>query len=158
MSVSVLSQNSPSYIRSCELADLTEVQLEIETLAADWYADDIKLNFFCLSIIEVLANVFEHSFHASQQTTNAVELSILKDQSSISAIIKDNGKEVPGDVLTVMNAGHHVMPNTEVPSDELPDSGWGLNLIQHATQMVEYRRDNHFNYLELIFDCSSDAP
>ena len=141
------------YSKECDLESLSDTQMEIENLMQDLFADDIKLNFVTLSIIEVLANVFEHG----SEDANNVVLAISKVDSVATATIKDDGKQIPDKVIAVMSGQSMTMPDIDVQLDELPDSGWGLNLIQHACSSVNYRRDNNRNYLELNFDCKAEA-
>lgn len=141
------------YTRECDFETLSDTQMEIENLMRDLFADDIKLNFVTLSIIEVLANVFEHG---SDETNNVV-LAISRVDTTATATIKDDGKQIPDKVIAVMSGESMSMPDIDVQLDELPDSGWGLNLVQHACSSVNYRRDDNRNYLELNFDCNSAA-
>jgi len=141
------------YTRECTMAELTHIQIEVESLLKNWISDDIKLNFSTLAIIEVLANIFEHGAVALDHSSLNVVLSISQTDSIIIASIEDNTPPIPDEAVFAMTGNSNQMPATDVSEDSLPVSGWGLNLVQHATTTVKYERQGKFNYLELTFAC-----
>ncbi len=151
------SSNTPQYVRKCTFSELTNIQIEIEKLMIDWYEDDIKLNFSTLAIIEVLANIFEHGADSLEQSTLHVELSISRHNDLVTALIEDNTSPIPDEAILTMTGTKTHMPATDVSQDKLPVSGWGLNLVQHATKSVNYERKAQLNYLELIFCCGTTS-
>ncbi len=156
MENAIKQQKSYQYQTQCELDNLTKIQYEIELLMQDWYDDDIKLNFTTLSIVEVLANIFEHSFDQTSTEKQDIYLTICKESQLISVMVIDNGRSMPPEILAVMSGDQLQMPDIDVNVTDLPDSGWGLNLVQHATKAVNYNRENDTNYLELVFDTGVD--
>jgi len=145
------------YTRRCDLPSLTDIQGEIESLMSSWYSDDIKLNFSVLSIIETLANIFEHSFNSNNQIEQYVYITITKRSRLVTTLVVDNGDAIPQSVQRTLTSGLSQMPNLDVCTTELPDSGWGLNLILHSTKSVSYERKGNTNYLELVFDSDIDT-
>lgn len=142
--------NNIVYTRQCELATLSDIQWDLEQLFRDWVQDDTHLNFITLSIVEALANIFEHGLENINNQSRDVILNIARDKPYSIAQIIDNGKPTPATVRDNILGNNLSMPDVEAP--ELPESGWGLNLIQFAASTIEHKRVEDKNYLELTFD------
>ncbi len=141
------------FTRHCDLPSLTETQWDVEQIFQQWIQDDTHLNFVTLSIVEALANVFEHGLE-SKETSGKSESNVIiniarKASCSVVEII-DNGEPAPSTVREKLANNGSTMP--DINASELPDSGWGLNLIQFAASTIKYSTENGLNYLELTFD------
>ncbi len=141
------------YSNACKLSNLTKIQQEIEIFLSDCYQDDITLNFTTLAIIEAMANTFEHGFQSIEISDPEIRITISKVAQKVTATIKDSGDTIPKNVLEQMSNTGVNMPSTDVSNDDLPVSGWGLNLINSATSSVRYYQIENLNHLELTFDC-----
>jgi len=141
------------YTRHCQFSQLSEIQWELEQLLKPWIEDDNHLNFVTLAIIEGLANIFEHNLGQENNENNEVILTVSRDYSSSLVQLIDNGKAPPAQVRNQLIGKTSKMPR--IDTDELPESGWGLNFMQFATTGIDYQRLNGKNILELMFE---DSP
>lgn len=141
------------YSRQCAFSQLSEIQWEIEQLMQPWIKSDSHLNFVTLAIIEVLANIFEHNLGQENGTGNEVILRVARDNTTSVVHLIDNGKAPPPEVCKKLTGKTSEMPR--IDTAELPESGWGLNLIQFAATSINYQRIEDRNLLELIFE---DSP
>ena len=91
---------------------------------------------------EALNNIIEHS--CSGLTDSWFRLSCDFDGDAVSVVIEDDGRPMPGAALP-----EGLAPSLSVPTDELPEGGFGWFLIRSICSNVRYSRKNSINRLEL---------
>lgn len=92
---------------------------------------------------EALNNIAEHAYAGLEPGT--VHIDAVIEGTGVSAIIRDRGKPLPG--LTVPEAQ---LPDSNGPSESLPEGGFGWFLINDLCESVTYRRKNGENQLSLM--------
>ena len=92
---------------------------------------------------EALNNIAEHAYAGIEPGIVHIDAAI--EGRSVSALIRDRGKPLPG--LTVPLAQ---LPESVGPLDSLPEGGFGWFLINDLCESVAYRRQNGENELSLV--------
>jgi serine/threonine-protein kinase RsbW len=93
-------------------------------------------------LAEALNNIIEHS--CSDLTNTWFRLDCDFDGDAVSVVIEDNGRPMPGAALP-----EGLAPSLSVPTEDLPEGGFGWFLIRSICSNVCYTRDGSINRLEL---------
>lgn len=93
-----------------------------------------------LVLAEVLNNIAEHAFPDHRPGNVDCRLSI--EQDSVHVIIEDGGRPMPGGHLPAP-----LLPKTDVPTQDLPEGGFGWFLIFSLTEGLSYYRRGDRNVL-----------
>lgn len=125
------------------LAHLME-QLAVLGLPAH-RAGDIQL-----VLAEVLNNVVEHAYQGSGQ--GEIHLHMVKSPEQLDFCVCDAGRPLPGEELPKA-----CFPDLNVPTDGLPEGGFGWCLIHELTSALGYERVEGRNVLTLGFDLLTGA-
>ena len=118
-----------------ETVDRAQMYLEKNNL------DEGLIALCSMVITEAINNIIEHSYSMS---VGMVDLNIhILDRQLVFTFI-DSGLPAPKNRFE----GSRYMPNPE----DLPESGWGLALIETIVDDVNYRRVNETNELALAIN------
>ncbi len=90
-----------------------------------------------LVLAEVLNNVVEHAYRAE---SGAIELHVIQTAAGLSCAILDHGAPMPAGRLPEADAD-------PVAGSELPEGGFGWNLIRRLSQDLSYERSQGRNCL-----------
>lgn len=101
-----------------------------------------------LILAEALNNVTEHAYAG---TTGPVVLVLCTSDLGITCRITDRGKPMPNN-----DAPNPDLPEIS-PPDELPEGGFGWNIIRCLTQDLRYSREGPWNSLTLVVPLSDTA-
>jgi len=161
------SNNSPTtethtlYEARCVFENISKMQFETEQAICQFIKNDNQLNFVTLSIVEAMVNVFEHGFSLPEDreidAENEAFLKVELRNNFIEVCLMDNGNTAPDSVIEKLNAEFSSFPSIHVDLQDLPESGWGLTLINHAASHTEYYSKDNYNYLELSFDLEPNS-
>lgn len=111
--------------------------------ALDWVSDRIGSSLFdgrrddiALAAAEALNNIVRHGYR--EATGGRIDLELRLAEAKLTLVITDNAPlPPPQDIL----AEGHDFPQVEgIPLDEMPESGFGLALIQACTDNVTFER------------------
>ncbi|MEM7426039.1 MAG: ATP-binding protein [Pseudomonadota bacterium] len=106
-------------------------------------AGEIAAEQIELCVAEALTNVVKHAY--DRRETETVRVSCALGPGKVVVEIRDNGRELPAEVLK----RGALEPMTQV-TGELPESGFGWHLILDQMDVVEYSREDGRNRLTLI--------
>lgn len=96
-----------------------------------------------LVLAEILNNITEHAFADRDAETGSVSVSVRLDGPHLGVEVVDNGAAMPGGTPP---PGH--APQIEgVAMEDLPEGGFGWNLIHRLTDELTYARENGENRL-----------
>ncbi|MEM1115509.1 MAG: ATP-binding protein [Bacteroidota bacterium] len=101
-----------------------------------------------LSVVEALDNVIEHA--CGNDPSRAVSLVIGALPGAMQVVIRDDGPAF--DMVAAGKAAART--DTALRAATLPDSGFGLALINETTDIARYERTGGWNELRLVFFAS----
>lgn len=102
------------------------------------------LNEIELSIVELVTNCIKHAYSGVSDKEISIQMRILKDSLIIETT--DNGKVLEPAILDRVN-GHFDFDPEDL--DNLPESGFGLNIIEASMDKMTYQRLDNKNHWSL---------
>lgn len=93
-----------------------------------------------LILVEAVTNVIEHAYE--YKTGNQIQVQVeCTPDNSIKMTISDWGKSMPDSIQDKLKADKLSLPEPEL----LPESGWGMGLIQMLSDSFHYERNHEQN-------------
>ena len=92
-----------------------------------------------LALEECGCNIVNHALHHDAERT--FHLQVAYRDGFISVELRDGGPEFDPT---------RAPAETAEPSEDRPPGGWGIPLVRHYTDRIEYRRENNQNVLLLV--------
>ena len=78
-------------------------------------------------------------------------------EASLAVVVSDRGDALGSELAKLYTDETVSMPTLDIGVADLPESGWGIQLIKSACDRISYRRSNQTNLYELTFDLTSVA-
>jgi len=107
-----------------------------------------------LAVVEAVNNSIIHAYQS--ETGNSVDVTFEYKADCLNIKVKDYGQPMPQNVA-VRLAGRTVNRKLDIPKNELPESGWGIELIKAICDKVSYQSQNSVNTTSLSFKLAT-AP
>jgi len=107
-----------------------------------------------LAVVEAVNNSIIHAYQS--KTGNSVDVTFEYHADRLSIKVKDYGVPMPKNVA-VRLASRAVLPKLDVPKNELPESGWGIELLKSICDKVSYQSHNSGNTISLSFKLANDT-
>lgn len=101
-----------------------------------------------LAVVEAVNNSIIHAYHS--KAGNPVDVTFEYHADCLSIQIKDYGEPMPKSVA-VRLTGREVKKNLDVPKNDLPESGWGIELLKAICDKVSYQSLSSGNTISLSF-------
>lgn len=101
-----------------------------------------------LSVVELVNNCIEHAYEESEDSQIFIEFKVFKEQLIIEVV--DNGRGMNLALLESMNGDFNFDPDD---LNNLPEGGFGLNIIKASMDDVAYERLSNSNHWKLIKMC-----
>ncbi|SIO17021.1 ATP-binding protein [Vannielia litorea] len=98
-----------------------------------------------LVLAEVLNNVVEHAY--DENGSGEIKIAVLQGDRRLFCCVTDRGRPMPGLVVPVGQAAE-----LDVPTNELPEGGFGWLLIRELTRDLRYTRTDNENRLTFSLD------
>jgi len=108
-----------------------------------------------LAVVELLTNIIGYS--AANSDDALIDVHCQFEGGDFIVTISDSGKALSADVVREYSDDTVRMPSIDIGIDDLPESGWGIQLIKSACDKVSYRRVNDNNVYKLVFDLSVET-
>lgn len=102
-----------------------------------------------LAMSEVVCNIIQYGYKSSEESEIVIDVSIA--DRILTILINDEGTAVPTKIVQRYRDCSIDLPSTNVPVEDLPDSGWGVNILLLAANDVRYTRTASGNQIELEF-------
>ena len=96
-----------------------------------------------VAMAEVLNNIVEHAYE--QEPDGKIRVEIDFDHDRIRADITDFGRPMPGGVPP-----EGAPADLDVPTEHLPEGGFGWFLIRSLAEQLDYRQENGANRLRIV--------
>lgn len=107
-----------------------------------------------LAVVEAVNNSIEHAYLS--ESGNSVDVAFEYNNKCLTIEVKDNGIPIPNGVVERF-ANESAMPSVAVSTNDLPESGWGLELLKTICDDVSYQSQQDGNTLSLSFNLASAA-
>lgn len=104
-----------------------------------------------IALTEAVNNVVEHAYAGAVPGEVMIQAKLLSERLWIS--ITDAGAPYPAGALPVGQPA-----DIEVPTEDLPEGGFGWFLIRELASQVQYERTNGNNNLSLCFEIQVTTP
>ncbi len=101
---------------------------------------DETLSIAEIVIAEALNNVVEHAY--GENALGVIEVKMRKQDDQLWVQIIDDGRAMPGDQLPP-GAAHDL----DTCQEDLPEGGFGWNMIRELTDDLQYKRQDNQNRL-----------
>jgi len=107
-----------------------------------------------LAVVEAVNNSIEHAYRF--EPGNSVDVTFEFFDDCLNIKIKDYGEPMPSSVAVQLSDGA-VLPRLDVPKHDLPESGWGIELLKTICDKVSYQRLQSENTVSLSFKLTKDT-
>jgi serine/threonine-protein kinase RsbW len=103
-----------------------------------------RLDRFEIALVEALTNIIRHAY--AGRNDGRIDIGITMEQRTLTVVLRDNG-------IAADPAHFKAAEPKDVGDaiDDLPESGWGLDLIRQCSDGMTYRRLASGNELTLLF-------
>jgi len=135
-------------------SDMRQVQHvgeAVRVLASHLELADAKPSSVELAVVEAVNNSIEHAYRS--ETGNSIDVAFEYSTECLNIKVSDYGvpmpKSVAGQLLTEVS-----MPDAVSDMEDLPESGWGMQLLKSVCDEVSYNRTKSRNTLSLSFKLS----
>ncbi len=111
-----------------------------------------------LLVSELLTNVIKHSVpDETKPHAFPVGLTVVADGDNLTLSVSEIGKPMDGEIVRNYTDTKIEMPATDGDLYDLPESGWGMQLIKSICDDISYERLDDSNVLHLCFDLKTAA-
>ena len=108
-----------------------------------------------LAVVELLNNIINYS--ANLPSDSWITIHVRLTEASLAVVVSDRGDALGSELAKLYTDETVSMPTLDIGVADLPESGWGIQLIKSACDRISYRRSNQTNLYELTFDLTSVA-
>ncbi len=108
-----------------------------------------------LAVVELLNNIINYS--ANLPSDSWITIHVRLTEASLAVVVSDRGDALGSELAKLYTDETVSMPTLDIGVADLPESGWGMQLIKSACDRISYRRSNQTNLYELTFDLTSVA-
>ena len=108
-----------------------------------------------LAVVELLNNIINYS--ANTPSDSWITIHVRLTEASLAVVVSDRGDALGSELAKLYTDEIVSMPTLDIGVADLPESGWGIQLIKSACDRISYRRSNQTNLYELTFDLTSVA-
>ena len=118
-------------------------------------ADHPSVSKVELAVVELLANIIGYSVVNSDDALINVHCQF--EGGDFSVLVTEDGRALSAHLVSEYSNDYVRMPSIDLGIEDLPESGWGIQLIKSACDKVSYRRAKDKNTYELFFDLSAET-
>lgn len=134
-----------------ELSSLEQIELAIDDVCCELKIEGTKAYFITLAISELASNMIRHGKKQDNQLTDDLNVEVFSCDESLKVVMADHCQPLSDKMIhkLVERDGTVRQYDTSIPN--IPESGWGLDLIHSAASSVTYSRVEESNVYELAF-------
>lgn len=111
-----------------------------------------------LMIAELLTNIIKHSApNNDEQCEFPVGVTVLVEDDVITLSVSEVGRPISHEVVRQYTETEINMPAIDGDILDLPESGWGVQLIKSICDDISYERVDGSNVFHLCFDLNAIA-
>lgn len=131
------------------LSSLLVAERVVESICQQAKTCDKDASAIVLATSEALCNIIEHGLKSAEEQEINLQISLIDNTLNIT--INDEGVEMPSNLVKQYHDRTVALPALDVDLDDLPNSGWGVNILLMTAKNVRYTRTSTGNQLELEF-------
>jgi len=131
------------------LSSLLVAERVVESVCLQAKSSDKDTSAIVLAMSEALCNIIQYGFDTQDEQEISLDISLVGSLLTIQ--INDEGIAVPNNIVNQYHEGRVCLPSLDVDIQDLPDSGWGVNILLMTAKNVRYTRTSTGNQLELEF-------
>jgi anti-sigma regulatory factor (Ser/Thr protein kinase) len=147
--------NSLKHITTArKLSSLETIELAMDDVCRTLDVDGPKAFFITLAISELASNMIRHGSSSSKSSD---DLTVEVFSTSITVVLEDRCDPIPKAVAKNFIENDGTISEYDTTLCNLPESGWGLDLVHSAASSVLYKRKQHRNIYEVAFELMSVA-
>lgn len=105
-----------------------------------------------LLVSELLSNVIKHSIPYEDQIEFPVGLTVVAEGDNLTLSVSESGKPMSCEVVQSYTNAQIAIPLYGGEVSDLPENGWGVQLIKSICNDISYERLDDSNILHLCFD------
>ena len=125
---------------------LTDLRAALQNTSLD---ADLQ-NSVEIAVAEGLNNIVEHALKDAHGSQISVDMRV--DAAHVFVFLRDPGAPMPDGCLPNAQAA-----DLDVPMPQLPEGGFGWNIIHMLTDRLDYSRANGMNQLKMWFSTGTSA-
>ncbi len=111
-----------------------------------------------LMLAELLTNIIKHSSPGNNEWCEfPVGVTVVVEDDVITLSVSEVGKPISHDVVRLYTETEVNMPSNDGAMVDLPESGWGVQLIKSLCDDISYERVGGSNVFRLCFDLNALA-
>lgn len=137
-----------------KLSSLEVIELAVEEVCENLSVEGTRAYFITLAVSELASNMIRHG-RSGHSVTDELTVEIHSTDTTIKVVLKDCCEPLPRVVITQLTDNDGTIRNYDTTLCNLPESGWGLDLVHSAATSVTYDRRSNRNVYEVVFDITS---
>ena len=149
--------NSLKHITTArKLSSLETIELAMDDVCRSLNVDPPKAFFITLAISELASNMIRHG-SSSSKSSDDLTVEVFSSSKSITVVLEDRCDPIPKAVVNNFIVNDGTISEYDTTICNIPESGWGLDLVHSAASSVLYKRKKHTNSYEVAFELVSAA-
>jgi len=115
-------------------------------------ANHPSVNKIEVATVELLTNIITYTIQPPAGAL--IDLQCTFKGGDFQVVVTEPGKALPDYLASEYKSGTISMPETNLGIMDLPESGFGIQLIKSACDNLHYKRENNLNVYTMAFDLS----
>ena len=149
--------NSLKQINSVRmLSSLEAIELGMDEVCRTLDVEGSKAFFITLAISELASNMIRHGCNGSNLSSDNISVEVFSSSELITVVLEDCCDPLPKKVVKKLTENDGTISEYDKSLANLPESGWGLDLVHNAALSVSYKRKQNKNVYEVVFGISPE--
>ena len=140
-----------------KLSSLEAIELAMDEVCRTLDVEGSKAFFITLAISELASNMIRHGSSSCNASADDLNIEVFSTAESIVVVLEDCSDPLPKPVIKRLTENDGKISEYDTTLCNLPESGWGLDLVHSAAASVSYKRKMHKNVYEVAFELDSTA-
>lgn len=137
-----------------KLSSLEGIELVMDDVCRNLGVEGTKAYFITLAISELASNMIRHASR-SRKLPDDLFVEVFTTAKSIIVVLEDRCEPLSKHVVSILTENDGTISEYDTTIRNLPESGWGLDLLHTAANSVSYKRKEDKNVYEVAFDLMS---
>ena len=133
------------------LSSLELIEMTIEDACLTLNVNGNQAYFITLAISELACNMIVHG-GSTNKSPDDLTIKVFSSTASITVVVEDECDPLTNAVEKKLVENSGTVSEYDTTVSNLPECGWGLDLIHSAAVSVSYQRKNQKNVYELAFE------
>ena len=134
-----------------KLSSLETIELAMDDVCRTLDVEGSKAYFITLAISELASNMIRHG-SSCNKASDELSVEVFSTSASITVVLEDRCDALSNSVIDQLMENDGKVTDYDTAVANLPESGWGLDIIHSAASSVSYKRKRHKNVYEVAFE------